>query len=94
MISVIKDETNITDLSTWKQEVVKRTQGILGQVINLQQRVSVDYLMKRKPSLSTITYLKQSQNERNVEHFQELKNESLMRLSCDLSRDYQDIQDE
>lgn len=92
MISVIKDETNITDLSTWKQEVVKRAQGILGQVINLQQRVSVDYLMKRKPS--TTTYLKQSQNERNVEHFQELKNESLIRLSCDLSRDYQDFQDE
>lgn len=36
VVAIIKDETDISDLSTWKQEVVERTQCILGQVVDLQ----------------------------------------------------------
>lgn len=36
VITIIKDETDISDLSTWKKEVVERTQCILGQVVDLQ----------------------------------------------------------
>ena len=38
MITVIENETHISDLATRKKEVVQRTQGVLRKIIDLQKR--------------------------------------------------------
>ena len=40
VVTVIKDETDISDLATGKQEIVERTQCILREVVNLLKRIT------------------------------------------------------